>query len=121
MATAATAAVMTTDQVTGSRGRRRERHPLLGAFPLSVLTLATFLVVLAVLAARLQSGSDPALSAFAGKPEKAARQVLVRRVYERVVVVHLPASAPAQSGSSSQQVSSEGAGAASAAPVTRTS
>jgi hypothetical protein len=40
-----------------------KRHPLLGAFPLAVMTLATFLVVFAIMAARLQVGLDPGLRA----------------------------------------------------------
>lgn len=51
--------------ISGSGGRRAPRHPLLGAFPLAVMTLATFLVVFALLMARLQSGADPGLRASA--------------------------------------------------------
>src|SRR5450759_563711 len=47
--------------------RLRARHPLLGVFPLAVMTLSTFLVVFAVLMARLQSGVDPALRAAASR------------------------------------------------------
>lgn len=39
----------------------RHSHPLLNAFPLAVMTLATFLVVFALLMARLTAGVDPAL------------------------------------------------------------
>ena len=39
----------------------RHNHPLLNAFPLAVMTLATFLVVFALLMARLTAGADPAL------------------------------------------------------------
>ena len=106
--------------ISGSRGRRAQRHPLLGAFPLAVMTLATFLVVFALLMARLERGADPALSARNASVSRHASQVLVRRIYERVVVVHLPATARQPSSGSSQQISSEGA-AAPAAAVTRTS
>lgn len=44
-----------------TRARRSHGHPLLRAFPLAVMTLATFLVVFTILMARLQSGVDPAL------------------------------------------------------------
>jgi hypothetical protein len=36
-------------------------HPLLGAFPLVVMTLATFLVVFTLMMARLSAGADPAV------------------------------------------------------------
>lgn len=41
----------------------RSTHPLLGAFPLAVFTLATFLVIFALMMARLTAGADPALRA----------------------------------------------------------
>lgn len=43
--------------------RARERHPLLGVFPLTVMTLATFLVLFTLMMARLTAGADPALRA----------------------------------------------------------
>jgi hypothetical protein len=98
--------------------RPARRLGLLGAI---WATVAVFLAVLAVLAARLASGDDPALLARKAKAPRPARQVLVRRIYERVVVVHEPASAPARGASSSQQVSSEGGGGAGGVPVTRAS
>jgi hypothetical protein len=39
----------------------RRAHPLLGAFPLVVMTLATFLVLFTLMMARLRAGVDPAL------------------------------------------------------------
>jgi hypothetical protein len=49
----------------GTRGseRTRKTHPLSGAFPLAVMTLATFLVLFAVMMARLKAGVDPVLRA----------------------------------------------------------
>lgn len=41
-------------------GRRRS-HPLLGLFPMTIMTVATFLVVFVLMMARLQAGADPAL------------------------------------------------------------
>ena len=41
--------------------RARSAHPLLGAFPLAIMTLATFLVLITVMMARLRAGADPAL------------------------------------------------------------
>ena len=38
----------------------RKAHPLLGAFPLTVMTLATFLVLFTLTMARLNAGEDPA-------------------------------------------------------------
>jgi hypothetical protein len=43
-------------------GPGRKAHPLLGAFPLVVMTLATFLVLFTLMMARLKAGADPALS-----------------------------------------------------------
>ena len=39
----------------------RASHPLLGLFPLAVMTLASFLVAFTLMMARLTSGADPAL------------------------------------------------------------
>ncbi len=39
----------------------RTAHPLLGAFPLAVMTLATFLVAFTLTMARLNAGADPDL------------------------------------------------------------
>jgi hypothetical protein len=80
---------------------------------------AFFLALLAVLAMRVAAGQDPALRgrAAAGLP---ARQVLVRRIYERRVIIHLPPTAPPQPTRTSQQMSSAG-GSVSPLPITRTS
>lgn len=64
----AVAAGQTPNRPPASQGRgasHRRRHPLLSAFPLTVMTLATFLVVFALMMARLQAGADPALRASA--------------------------------------------------------
>lgn len=42
----------------GDRAWRRS-HPLLGAFPLSVMALATFLIVFTLMMARMTAGVDP--------------------------------------------------------------
>jgi hypothetical protein len=81
---------------------------------------AAFLALLALLAVRVSTGQDPALRARAAARPLPARRVLIRRVYERRVIVHLPPTAPAQPTQASQQVSSAG-GSASSLPVTRTS
>jgi hypothetical protein len=99
---------------------KRSAHPLLGVFPLAVFTLATFLVVSALLMARLTAGADPALRARAAARPLPPRIVLIRRIYERRVIVHLPPSAPAQASQASQQVSLAG-GLAPSLPTTRTS
>jgi hypothetical protein len=63
----------------GSAGRartarqRRRAHPLLGAFPLAVMTLATFLVVFSVMTARLKASGTTA------RPAGAATALLVPR------------------------------------------
>jgi hypothetical protein len=116
-----TAAAMTTNGPHSNLAHRRAPrpigHPLLGAFPLAVMTLATFFVVFTILMARLQSGMDPALTAMA----RPVRHVLVKRIYERVIVVHLPSQARQPAASSSQQMSAEGGAFSSGVPVTRTS
>jgi hypothetical protein len=42
--------------------RTRETHPLLGVFPLTVMSLATFLVLFSVMMARLTAAGGTALS-----------------------------------------------------------
>jgi hypothetical protein len=64
-----------------------------------------FLAVLALLATRVASGQDPALRARAAAAPLPPRRVLIRRVIERRVIVHLPPSAHAQPTQASQQVS----------------
>jgi hypothetical protein len=81
---------------------------------------AIFLALLALLAARVATGQDPALRARAAAVLPPPRQILLRRVIERRVIVHLPPSVPVQPTRASQQVSSTG-GALSSLPVTRTS
>jgi hypothetical protein len=53
-------ATMTDRPRTGTRPPSHH-HPLLGAFPLVVMTLATFLVVFTLMMARLSAGADPAM------------------------------------------------------------
>lgn len=82
-------------------------------------TLAAFLALLALLSARLLAGQDPALRARAAAAPLPPRRVLIRRVIERRVVVHLPPNQPAQPTRSSEAVASIGG---SATPLlTRTS
>jgi hypothetical protein len=81
---------------------------------------AVVLAVLALLATRVASGQDPALRARAAATPLPARRILLRRVYERKVIVHLPPSAPAQPAQASQQVGAAG-GSLATPPVTRTS
>jgi hypothetical protein len=54
-----------TDAPRGGKSspRARRGHPLLGAFPLAVMTLAVFLVLFTLMMARLKAGADPVLSA----------------------------------------------------------
>lgn len=76
-------------------------------------------VFLALLATRVASGQDPALRARAAATPLPPRRVLIRRVIERRVIVHLPPSAPAQPTQASQQISL--AGDLAPLPVTRAS
>src|SRR5579884_1184968 len=96
-------------------GRRAPTRP--AATPaVAGIAVALFLSLLAVLALRLADGRDPALRMRAASLPP--RRVLIRRIYERRVIVHLPANAPAQASRSAQQVGATGGFAASA--VTRT-
>jgi hypothetical protein len=91
----------------------RAAHPPRGrgAFWLTWTAVAVFLAVLALLAVRVAAGQDPALRSRAGAAALPPRRILVRRIYERRVIVHLPPSAPALPSRSSQQVSSAGSSA----------
>jgi hypothetical protein len=83
------------------------------------VTLAIFMAVLGLLALQVAAGKDPALRARAAATPLPPRRVLVRKVYERRVIVHLPASAPAQPTQASQHLSAAAGGYS--LPVTRTS
>lgn len=72
-------------------------------------TLATFMIVLALLALQVAAGRDPALRARAAATPPPPRRVLLRKIYEKRVIVHLPASSPPQPAQASQQVSAAGA------------
>ncbi len=98
----------------------RSRQLRFGAPAVVWGSMALFLALLAALAMRAAAGQDPALHARAANRPAPARRVLVRRIYERRVVVHLPAGAPPQQAQSSQQQLSA-AGSYAATPVTRTS
>jgi hypothetical protein len=63
------------------------RSPTKGP-PVLWLSLATFLVVLTVLAIRMSRGEDPAVGAGGAAPAQ-PRRVLVRRIVKRVVVTHV--------------------------------
>jgi hypothetical protein len=105
----------------GSGARMPARAPRSrGALGLLWAAAAVFLAVLALLALRVATGQDPALRARAAATPLPPRRVLVRRIYERRVIVHLPPTAPAQPSKASERVSSAGVSAASL-PVTRTS
>lgn len=106
-----------TDRAPESRPRRPAgRGPFAAAWAAGVV----FLALTALLAARVADGKDPALRARAAAAPLPPRRVLIRKIYERRVIVHLPASAPPQSSQASQQVSAGGSY-SSGFPVTRTS
>jgi hypothetical protein len=91
-----------------------------GALGVIWTAVAVFLILVALLAERVATGQDPALRARAAATPIPPRRVLLRRVYERRVIVHLPPSAPPQPTQASQQVSAAG-GLATSVPVTRSS
>lgn len=78
---------------------------------IAMVSLAAFLIVLALLATQLS---------HAGPSRPSARAVLLRRIYETTVVERVPASSSARNTSSVTQ-SSSGAVTATQAPTTRTS
>jgi hypothetical protein len=105
----------------GRDGRASAREPRSrGALAPLWAAAAVFLVLLALLAQRVAAGQDPALRARAAAAPPPARRVLIRRIYERRVIVHLPASAPVRPTQASQLVTASG-GVTPALPVTRTS
>lgn len=101
---------------TRPRGRLGRGGLVAAAWAATVAFLALF----ALLSARLASGRDPAIAARSTSSHTRPRVVVLRRVYERVVIVHLPASAPPQR-SSQTSVSSGSVSAAPAPVATRTS
>jgi hypothetical protein len=100
--------------------RPASERPRRGALAAIWTAAAVFLALLALLAVRVAAGQDPALRARSAAGPLPPRRVLVRRVYERRVIVHLAPGAPPQPTQASQQVSSAG-GSAPSLPVTRTS
>ncbi len=90
----------------------RRRHPLLSAFPLTVMTLATFLVLFTLMMARLQAGADPALRA------SAAGALVAGRPGAGAITTRTSAAAGA---SAAPAASNEGSPAAAPAVITRTS
>ena len=116
-----------TTEAPASRPPARKR---VGPGPVVAATLATFLVVLTLLATQLRSGKDPALGAGpAAAPATAPKRVLVKRIIKRRVIVRVipaetsggapvvagGAAAPAEAGAA-QAPSASGASAA-PAPV----
>jgi hypothetical protein len=71
---------------TESPARPRAKRP--GAFPVVAATVATFLVVIALLAVQLRNGEDPAIGAGSAAAP-APKQVLVRRIIKRKVIVRV--------------------------------
>ncbi len=81
--------------------RLRERHPLLHAFPLAVLSLATFLVVFTIMMANLRSA--PTALAPRGATAKVAvvngKRLVVRTTPSgRIVAAATPAAAGTAAG-----------------------
>ena len=103
-------------QTARRRGGGHGLHAIGAIWAAAVL----FLALLALLATRVAGGDDPALRARAAAAPLPPRRILVRRIYEKTVIVHLPAAAPPQPTQASAQVSAP-AGGYSSAPVTRTS
>jgi hypothetical protein len=108
---------MTELAASAQRPRRPRSRTALGVVWASA---ALFLGLIALMAVRVAAGQDPALRARAAGTPLAPRRVLIRRVIEKRVIVHLPPSEPAPASGSSQQLSSFGA-ATFPVPVTRAS
>ena len=96
------------------------RRPSRGSQGALWLAGILFLAGLAVLAARMSAGEDPALRAIGARAVQAPRHVLLRRIVERRVIVHLPPSERAPTSTASQQVGATGAF-SSSAPLTHAS
>jgi hypothetical protein len=107
-----------TERSTDLSASRRPRAR--GALAAIWSAAAVFLVLLALLATRMAAGQDPALRARAAAIPPPPHRVLLRRVIERRVIVHLPPSALPQRTRASQQISASG-GSGTSLPVTRTS
>ncbi len=106
---------MTEPGTPTSERPRRERHPLLHAFPLTVLSLATFLVVFTMMMANLK-GAPTALAPGGSSPKVAVvngkRLVVTTTPSGRVLTTGAPAAAggsPAVSGTHAIVTSSSGA------------
>jgi hypothetical protein len=65
-----------------------------GPLPLAATALSAFLVLLALLAAQVRAGRDPALGAGKLEQRPAPRQIIVKRIVERRVV-RRPGGSPA--------------------------
>jgi hypothetical protein len=65
------------------------RHSRGGIAPVALASLATFLVVLVFLAVQMWLGSDPVLHPRSAAATAPARQVLVRRIEKRTVLVRV--------------------------------
>ena len=94
--------------------RARRPHPLLGAFPLAVMTLATFLVLFTLMMARLQTGAGPVLSASKGSAALAEGN-------NESVVTTRTSGGGASSAPATSVAASEGTAGTSPAVVTRAS
>lgn len=95
----------------------RRTHPLLGVFPLAVMTLATFLVLFTVMTARLRAGADPALNASrppALLAERSGAGAVRTRVSGGVSVAAATTSAAAQTPVGTVSVVTRASGAAGA-------
>jgi hypothetical protein len=97
-----------------------------GALPVVWAAVALFLLVFAGLAFQLRSGNDPAIGAPEAAPEP--RQVLVRRIIQRRVIVRrrptsiaAPAAAPPSSSGPAPAAAPAAPAAPAPAPVTRSS
>jgi hypothetical protein len=102
-----------------AKPRARRGHGHIPAF-VAWSAAALFLALLALMATRVAAGQDPALRARAAAAPLPAKHVLIKRIYEKRVIVHLPATAPPQAPQATQQVSAGGSY-SSGLPVTRTS
>jgi hypothetical protein len=94
--------------------RRSARHPLLGPFPMAVMTLATFLVIFTLMMARLNVGADPALRG-------AANPVALTAGSGAGAVTTRASGASAAASSTVQAAAGQGTATATPAVVTRTS
>jgi hypothetical protein len=102
------------------RPRRRSAHPLIGVFPLTVMALATFMVIFTLMMARRTAVADRALQSIgASGIVEAAVQGHTLRTRTSGTALAVPSPASGTSASGARAVVTRSSGAAGATGVAR--